>query len=299
MIETIANNSLNTLISSTLSLRVGEEVTSGARGGVCVWCELQAPGITLVDPASNRLCVREAEAYGGLQGCESHEVVPHIFNRVCVRELGAEGTKPITSATAISSKESLLQTQVLLVSLAVGHREVLASTSMLQTGTTLVATHPHNIVGPESDIVAGLPSKTIGALYTSPDTPSAYIEPFRSNSVATSTLTIQQLPITPALLPLPTPAEEGRSPPGSALGGEGLTALYAAVAVCLLLAAVVLVLTIIVLLLCRRHTQLRRRRRAAEEAAAAAKSPKFVVSRTGQYRSQLSFSGQLTVVPES
>ena len=299
--ETRANNSLSTLLSSTLSLQV-REIEREAQEGVCVWCQIEATGRTLVDSASNRFCVRRPRAYVSLPSCESHEVVPHTFNRVCVEELGvvqvpksSETPRQTLSGTAVASVVVFLATKVSFEptkSFTVAAEISSSSDGSSATTSMLETTHRHNVPGHLSDMRA-LPSKTaIVAPYTSIDTPSAYIDVQAGPGSISSSSTVLSMQHRPTIPLLPTPTGTGGGdhlPPGSALSRESITVLYSAVVVCVLLAAVVLVLVVVVLLMCRRHREMVRRRSADK----VTKSSNFLPRACGHYRSQLSLSGQL------
>lgn len=274
--ETRANNSQSTLISSTLSLTVQE--IRGGTGGVCVWCEIDAPGRNLVSPTSSRLCVRERGTYSSLRDCKSQEVVPHSFERVCISELSPIIPESILDDTGFfTSRVSHVE-----------YQENLYKTSM-PTGSTSLP-----LLEPEPTVPAS-PSKTPGPLpniYPSTDTPTALIDTGGGSSGSMS------LPISPGLFPTSTrlgDGDEGREKqPGSLLSSESLTALYTAVVVCVLLAAIVVVLVVIVLVMCRRHSKLQRRtnRAAAKSGSPSRLGPNNTSRGASHFRSQLSFSGQ-------
>ena len=280
--ETRANNSQSTLVSSTLSFRVQED-SSGE--GVCIWCEIEAPGRTLISPASSRLCVSDQQgAYTGLRACESQEVVLHSFNRVCIEERSAVVPQPTVYNTVLLSTHSVRDSRG------------------LQHGTTMpIGSMFIHVLDPESIY----PSKTPAAIpniYPLTDMPTANID-FGGGERSGMTPPVTQGPFSTAghsseLFPTPTiigvlDKEREQQHPGSLLSGESLTALYTAVVVCVLLAAVVVVLITIVLVMCRRHRQLQSRR--SSSAAKSGSRSRLGSNRAGHYRSQLSFSGSCSV----
>ena len=255
---------------------------------MCIWCEIEAPGRTLISPASSRLCVCDQQgAYTGLRACESQEVVSHSFNRVCIEEQSAVVPQPTVYDTVPLNIHSVWDSRG----------------SCVQHGTTMPTGSMFiHVLDPES----AYPSKTPAAIpniYPLTDMPTANID-FGGGERSGMTPPVHQGPFAtaglyPELFPTPTrigdvDKEREQQHPGSLLSGESLMALYTAVVVCVLLAAVVVVLITIVLIMCRRHRQLQRRRSSSAAKPHGSRS-RLGSNRAGHYRSQLSFSGSCSV----
>ena len=283
VIETKTTNGQQ-LISTTLSVTVDTE----KKRSLCVWCQLEAPGRTLVGAASNQLCIRKPQTYSDSRGCNSQEVVDHDFSTVCIEEQrvvrGLSSTSVYsgdnTPLESVTPALSLLQSQELVDITAASpvlHRESLGSESILGT----MSTSPH--------------LRILGSGSSTPFTSHHMYAPSHSVYIGSSSTSRQKhsmtTSVTTHLLPTPTMGPRHDSP-DSMLGSNSLIALYTAAVVCVLLATVIVILVMAVMVLFRRHNRLKRQTKSGLRSS----PPNKVGQNLSQNRSQFSSLGQFVYI---